>query len=825
MNQLTVNQFIDKLALNSLQSKKLIAMIRNYIKIAWRSLLRHQTYTAINIIGLTVGVAACLLIFLVVQYETSFDTFHTKKDRIYRITGMVTKPSLNFQSGVPFPFTEAVRADMPHLPVTAILRNEGSFFSTGEKKFKEDGTYYAEPQFFDTFDFDWLAGDKKTALAEPNTVALTRDEADRFFGDWHSAVGKIISYKGKTDLKVTGILADMPTNTDFPLKVVISYATMRSKGGDNFHEMTSWGLTLGENYCFVTLPAGAVVGNYEQQLDAFLKRHNPGDFKNGLRMKLQPLTAMHYDTRIDIFSAHPFSKQLAGALSLIGLFLVVIACVNFINLATAQAVNRSKEVGIRKVLGSRRKQLIFQFMSETGIITLGAIMLALLVSWLTLPFVNRLLEIQIAATAIVDLRVVTFLGLLWLAVTFLSGFYPAMVLSGFNPVSALKNKLSLVNYGGISLRRTLVVLQFCVAQLLVIGTLVMISQLNYFKNRSLGFNKTAVVAIGIPADSLSKSKLDFLRTELEQQPGIKAISYSAYSPVDADGWFSRIHFDHSPKELDFGVSLKWADAAFFKLYELKFVAGKPYMQSDTVQGYVVNEAMVKALGLAGPQQAIGRFINLWGSKYFDKPIVGVVRDYHVGSFKDAVPPVLMASKKTGYGVLNIKIRQTDMRQTLANIESKWNATFPSSLYEYHFIDEQIARFYKSDNQLSTIYQIFAGIAILISCLGLFGLVSFMAVQRTKEVGIRKTLGASVSHIVYLFSKEFTLLILIAFAISTPIGWYMMNKWLQSYTYRVKLGPGIFLLAIVLSVTIAWLTVGYKAVKAALVSPVKSLKSE
>ncbi|TSJ41106.1 FtsX-like permease family protein [Mucilaginibacter corticis] len=800
-------------------------MIRNYIKTAWRSLFRHKTYTAINITGLSVGIAACLLIFLVVQYEKSFDTFHTKKDRIYRITGVVTKPSLSFASGVFFPLPEALRVDFPQLPAATIFRNEGSFFSINSKKFKEDDTYYAEPQFFDTFDFAWIAGDKKTALAQPNTVALTRSEADKFFGDWHRAIGKTINYKGKTDLKVTGILEDMPANTDFPLKVVMSYATMQVKGGDYFDAMKSWGLVLGENYCFITLPAGANVCSYEQQLDAFLKRHNPGDYKNGLRMQLQPLTAMHYDTRIDIFTAHPFSKQLINAISLIGLFLVIIACVNFINLATAQAVNRSKEVGIRKVLGSRRKQLIFQFISETGIITLGAIVLALLISWLALPFVNRLLDIQITAQAIFNLEVLAFVCVLWVAVTFISGFYPAIVLSGFNPISALKNKLNAISSGGISLRRALVVMQFCIAQVLIIGILVMISQLNYFKNKSPGFDKTTVVAIGIPGDSVSRTKTAFLQQELSQQPGIKSLSYSAYNPVDNNAWFSKIHYNHSPKESDFGVSLKWADANFFKVYQIKFLAGKPYAPSDTINGYVVNEAMVKALGLANPQQAIGKFINLWGNMRMDAPIVGVVHDYNVGSFKDAVPPVLMAAKKNAYGVLNIKIQQADMRQTLATIENKWNAAFPQSLYEYHFIDEQMASFYKADNQLSALYQIFAGIAIFISCLGLLGLVSFMTVQRTKEVGIRKTLGASVAHIVYLFSREFTLLVMVAFAISAPIGWYLMNKWLESYTFRIKLGPGIFMLAIVLSVAIAWLTVGYKAVKAALVSPVKSLKSE
>ena len=800
-------------------------MIRNYIKTAWRSLLRHQTYTAINITGLTVGIAACLLIFMVVQYETSFDTFHTKKDHTYRVTGMVTKPNLNYQAGVPFPLPEALRLDLPQLPkIATILRNEGSVFSVDHRKFKEDETYYAEPQFFETFDFAWLAGDRHTSLTEPNTVALTCSEADKFFGDWHRAIGQTISYKS-TDLKVTGILADAPPNTDFPLKIVISYASMRTKGNENYGAMQNWGLTLGENYCFVVLPAGANVSTYEQQLDDFTNRHNPADYRKGLRIKLQPLTAMHYDTQLDIFTSHPFSKQLINVISLIGLFLLVIACVNFINLATAQAVNRSKEVGIRKVLGSNRRQLVFQFISETGIITLVAIVLALAVTWGTLPFVDRLLELQLNPRFFLDPVVLSFLGLLWLAVTLLAGFYPAIVLSGFNPIATLKNKMTTVSSGGISLRRALVVFQFCIAQVLVIGILVMISQLNYFKSKSLGFNKNAMIAIGIPGDSVSRSKFGYLQTALAQQPGVKGLSYSGYSPVDENGWFSGIHFDHSAKETDFGVNLKWADADFFKLYQLQFLPGKPYAASDTVQGYVINETLVKKLGLASPQQAIGKVIGLWNNKHFDAPITGVVRDYNVSSLKDAVPPVLMAAKKSAYGVLNVKIGQSDMKQTLTVIEHQYNVAFPDALYEYHFIDEQVARFYKIDNQLSLLYQVFAGIAVFISCLGLFGLVSFMAVQRTREVGIRKTLGASVGHIVYMFSKEFTLLVLVAFSISAPTGWYLMNKWLESYTFRIKLGPGIFLLAIVLSVAIAWLTVGYKAVKAALVNPVKSLKSE
>jgi predicted permease len=801
-------------------------MLKNHFKIAWRSLLRNKSYTIINITGLSISIAACLLIFLVVRYETSFDTFHTKKDQIYRLVGVTKKPTYSLSSGVAFPVAEALRLDFPQLKqVATILRNEGSVFSTGDKKFKEDETYYAGTEFFQTFDFAWLAGDRKTALAEPNSVALTRDEANRFFGDWRQALGKTLRYKNKTDFKITGILENLPANSDFPLKIVLSYATLHTKGADYDAGSPDWGWVIGEHYCFVTLPKGEDVQRFNRQLDAFIKRHIPARYADAAGMQLQPLTEMHYDTRIDIFTGHPFSRALITGISLIGMFLLVIACVNFINLATAQAVNRSKEVGIRKVLGSDRSQLVLQFMSETFILTLAALLIGTLAATFCLALLNQLLETHLSLSLLFNPAVLLFLLLKLIGVTFLAGFYPALVLSGFNPIEAFRNKIKAGRSSGISLRSVLVVFQFGIAQVLLIGMLVIISQLDYFKNKSLGYNRDAIVTIPIPNDSLSKTKQANLRNELLQQPGIQGVSFSYGSPSDVNAWFSSIHFDNSSKETDFGVSLKWADADYFKLYKLQFVAGGPYTAADTLHGYVINETLVKKLGLASAQQAIGKTINLGGNARINFPVIGVVRDYITGSLKDAVPPVLMGSYKGSYQLLNVKLRPDQLRQTLTKIEQQFNSAFPEALYEFNFVDDQVARFYKTDIQLSQLYQIAAGIAILISCLGLFGLVSFMAVQRTKEVGIRKTLGASVGHIVYLFSREFTILVLFAFVIAAPVGYYLMHQWLQSFAYRIQLGPSVFLLAITFSVVIAWLTVGYKAVRAALVNPVKSLRSE
>jgi len=411
-----------------------------------------------------------------------------------------------------------------------------------------------------------------------------------------------------------------------------------------------------------------------------------------------------------------------------------------------------------------------------------------------------------------------------IGVTFLAGFYPALVLSGFNPMEALKNKIQAGRSSRVSLRSILVAVQFCIAQFLVIGTLVLINQMDYFKNKQLGFNKDAVITVPFPGDSISRARVNSLKDQLLQQSGIKDVSLSLYGPADNNGWNSDFNFNNSPKAVDFGATLKWADPEFFKLYDIQFLAGRPYRNTDTISGYVVNETLIHKLGITDPKQAIGKYIVVW-SKNNKAQITGVVKDFNVGSLKGAIPPVLMAPWKAFYSKLNIKIQPQNVHQTLTNIEQAWNKTYPQGVYEYQFLDKTIADFYKSNEELSSLYKIFASIAIFISCLGLYGLVSFMAVQRTKEVGIRKTLGASVGNIVYLFSKEFTILIVIAFAISAPTGYYFMDQWLQDFTYKITIGPGIFIMAILASVIIAWTSVGYRAMKAALANPVKSLRSE
>jgi putative ABC transport system permease protein len=803
-------------------------MLKNYLKIGWRSLMRNKSYAAINVTGLAIGIAACLLIFLVIHFETSFDNFHSNRDHIYRIVAASKTPQgMQYGVGIPLPTAQGLRLDYPQIIVGSIFKNSGQISVLNEKaqaieKFKEDKTYFADPEFFEVFDFIWLAGDKKTALSGPNTVVLTRGVAEKYFGNWRNALGKILKFENKINLKVTGVLKNMPPNTDFDLNVIVSQVTLANT--DLKDGLQDWGSTYGDYSVFVVLPQNMPANLFDKDLAVFTKKHKPAKYANDGFIS-QSLIKMHNDDQLPTISGNTFSKDLINVLTLIGSFLLVIACINFINLATAQAVNRSKEVGIRKVLGSSRKQLVFQFISETFIITVFAVVLAIGISEAALPLLNQLLDAKLTTAFLIDPIVAVFLISVLIGVTLLAGFYPAIVLSGFNPITALKNKMAATRSSGISLRHALVVLQFCIAQVLIFSTLVIINQMDLFRNKSLGFNKDAVITAPIPNDSVSRLKLKSLRNQLMQRPGIKNVSYSFASPADNNNWSSDFYFNNSTKKTDFSANLKFADADYFNLYNLKFVAGRPYTNNDAGNGYVVNETLLKKLGITNPENAIGKNISLDENKSGTNRIVGVIKDFNVRSLLHEIPPVLMGNLKDNFQTINIKLQGANIKSTLYTVEKLWNATFPNYVYNYQFLDEKIASFYKQQAQLAALYKIFAGIAIFISCLGLYGLVSFMAVQRTCEVGIRKTLGASTTQIVYLFSKEFTLLIIVAYGLSAPVGYYFMQKWLQNFTYRISIGPLIFILAIGSSAAIAWATVGYKAIQAALANPTKSLRSE
>jgi putative ABC transport system permease protein len=815
-------------------------MFKNYFKTAFRSLIRNKNYTIINIAGLAVGIAVCMMIFIIIQFQTSFDNFHSKKDRVYRVLTEyhhADAATIAYGKDVPFPMPEGLKTAFPQIEeVAPIFASHDDQLlipddnGTTVKTFKEDkGVFFTEPSFFGMFDFPMLSGSYES-LKEPNNVLLTKEMAEKYFGDWKTAIGKTIKLEvggymfehGKEILKVSGILADMPANTDFQLKVVVAYGTGFT--GSLIARSTDWEDRTNAGFgCYIMLPPNVSVDNFNQQLRAYsTKVQSPGN--KDLHI-LQPLSAVHYDTQTGNYSNKSISQELLNVLWLIAAFILLIACVNFINLSTAQAVNRAKEVGVRKVLGSNKTQLQIQFIIETFLIVTVAVVLAAVITMLALPYVNQLLELSLSFNILNNPSIILFLVTVTIAVTALAGFYPSIVLSRFNPVNALKSKLTVNTAKGISLRRGLVVFQFIIAQALIIGTFIIVQQMSYFMDQPLGFDKDAIINVPFRVDSLRISRLDFLQNKLLQVNGVQAVSFSSNTPVeDGNDTWSTFRFNHAIKEEDFKVITKFADTGYVPAYKLQLVAGRNLQPSKFTREFLVNESLVKSLGFKKPEDILNKEISIWGDK-IKCPVVGVLKDFNDRSFRHDLAPLLVTTNVTMYNQAGIKLATTNISSTLQAVKKIWEQTFPNFVYEYRFLDDKIESFYKQESQLSSLYKIFAVIAIFLSCLGLYGLVSFMAVQRIKEVGIRKVLGASVGSVVYIFSKEFIILVTIGFVIASPIAWYFMDRWLQDYVYRINISWWIFLMGGISAVIIALVTVSFQAIKAAVANPVKSLRTE
>ena len=815
------------------------AMMRNSFKTSFRNLVRNRNYAFINIAGLGIGISVCLMIFIIIQYQTSFDNFHSKKDRIYRVLTEyhhADAATISYGRSVPFPLPVGLKTTFPQIEQGAsifeshndeILIPDDNGSTT--KKFKEDnGVFFTNPSFFDIFNFPLLAGTYES-LKDQDNVLITKEIAEKYFGDWKTAIGKTIALKvggymfehGTIILKVSGILAPIPANTDFQLKLVVAFGT--SFTGSIMASSTNWSETTPEFGCYILLPPNIYVDNFNQQLREYSKKAKSAENKDSYI--IQPLSAVHYDTQTGNYSNKTISHQLLNVLWLIAAFILLIACVNFINLSTAQAVTRSKEVGVRKVLGSNQSQLQIQFIIETFSIVTIAVILATVVSILALPSVNRLLELSVSSNILDNSAIILFLLTVTIAVTGLAGFYPSIVLSRFNPVIALKGKLSASTGKGISLRRGLVVFQFIIAQTLIIGTLIIVKQMNYFMDQPLGFDKNAIVNIPFRVDSVRLSKMDYIRKQLLSVNGVLAVSFSSNTPVeDASDMWNTFRFNHAKKETDFYAITKFADNEYLSAYKLPLIAGRNLKPSEMVGEFLVNESLVKHLGLKNPEDILNKNLGLWDDR-MNGPVVGVLKDFNDRSFRHQLAPLIITTNNTMYNQAGIKLATTNISSTMRSVKQIWEQTFPDFVFDYRFLDDKIESFYRQENQLAQLYKIFAVIAIFLSCLGLYGLASFMAVQRIKEVGIRKVLGATAANIVYLFSKEFIILITIAFAIATPIAWYSMHKWLQYYVYRINIPWWLFAAGGLVAIIIALATISFQAIKAAVANPVKSLKTE
>jgi len=798
-------------------------MLKNYFKIAWRTLLRQKTYTAINIVGLTLGISAAILIFTLVSYQLSFDDFHPDKDRIYRITTQMQSETLDHFACVPQPLGKALRNDYDIAEATArIVYYRNTLVSLpGQKEIKkfeeENGVAFTEPAFFDIFDFPLVQGDKRTALKNPNSALITESIAKKYFGSEGAAtaIGRTIRVNNDVNFTITGILRDLPPNTDRKQEVYLSYDNLKD-WNKWYASDSSWGdLYTGSN-CFVRLRPGITPATANRACAGIVKKYLNAEDAKVYSFLLQPLADIHTNTRLDGI----FDKKYSWTLLIIATFLLATACMNFINMATAQALNRGKEVGIRKVMGSLRNQLFWQFITETALITLAAGLLAWGIAILALPSLNQLTFARMSVRLFSTWRSMTFFFGIVLLVVFAAGSYPGLVLARFEPVLALKSKLSQAHIGGFSLRRLLVIVQFSITQILIISMVIVAWQMHYSMNIDMGFDKESIVTIPLPDNDLAK--MHTLRTRLTAVAGVEKLSLCLQPPAARRNQNTSIQFDNRPKPEVWGINMKSADDQYLATFDLKLAAGRNIYPSDTTREYLVNETCVKKLGLASPSEALGKMITVNDDK---APIVGVVKDFHVLSLKNDIAAVAISSNANRFQTICIKTNPHQLHKVLASVESVWNSTYPDYLYSYSFLDDRIADFYFIDAILLKLVEVFAGIAILVSCLGLYGLVSFMAVRRTKEVGIRKVLGASITQISWLFGREFLRLIGIAFLIAAPVAGMATHSYLKDFKYKITVGPALFLIGLAATILIATIAVGYRSWRAAIVNPVKSLKSE
>lgn len=793
-------------------------MLRNHLKIAIRNIKRSASYTLINVSGLALGITCALLIFSLVTYHLGFDNFHTNSDRIYRFVTEQHRDQINYAPSVPPAFGKAFRDDYTYgEKVARICTVDGQLITIEQngktEKFKEDPSF-AEPEFFDIFNFPLIAGKQKNLLTEPNTAVISERIAKKYFGD-ESPIDKTIRFNNNIDFKITGVLKNIPDNTDLRSEIYFSYSTIRQYN-EWYAADDAWGGITTDIQSFALLQSGALTSEIEKVLPAYVKKYR-AESKNVHHYKLQPLADIHFNSQY----GGRMSKTTIWVLSVIGFLLIFTACLNFINLATAQSINRSKEVGVRKVLGSARAQLFWQFTTETSIIVILATVLAFCISYSVLPYINELSNTRVTLNLFSDFRLPLFSITLLLLVTFLSGSYPGLVLSGFKPVQALKGKFLDVRASSFTLRRVLITVQFTISQILLIGLIVIVYQMRYFRQADMGFNKDAVVMIPVGSDDV---KMNTLKNQLLQIPQVENVSLCFAAPASNSRWGTSFVYDNRSEMENFSLLFKGADENYLSTFDIDLVAGRNLTPSDTVREFLVNETLISKLNLSGPEDILGKTISVNGGSW-NGPVVGVVSDFHDQSFRSVINPIFITTSKKDYNVYSVKINMANVSNTLAALEKAWSSMYPEQIYEYDFLDDQTAEFYQEEETMLQLIQVFSFIALFIGCMGLYGLVSFMSVQKTKEIGIRKVLGGSVSQILIIFGKEFSRLVLIAFLLAAPIGWWMMSRWLENYEYSVDINVWIFLLEISIISFIVLFTVGFRSVKAALMNPVSALRTE
>lgn len=793
-------------------------MIRNYFKTAWRNLKKSKAFSFINIMGLTVGLTASFLIFLYITFELSYDTFHNKADRIYRVVADIKTPTETINSDKPA-WAVPLNIINEFAEVEAFVRFSNADFivKKDDIQFQEDACAFADSAFLSVFDFPLLEGDPKTALKEPFSMVLTESAAKKYFGKASPIGQTLLVAQEELAVTVTGVMADMPENTRLKADMVVSMSTLTQKLNAGLDER--WGSYGAEAY--LVLKPGVDAKSLQSKFPAFLEKRNGSEMKQSqmfVTLFLEPLNEVYlYSTRN---GSNAGKINNVYIFSIVAVFILLIAAFNFINLTTARSTERAKEIGIRKVAGAERPQLIRQFIGDSVLLCLIAFVFAAGLSVLLLPLFNQLAGKVVNEGFLPDLSHIGILFITAVCVGLLAGIYPALVLSSFKPVAVLKGRFA-TGTKGIFLRKALVVVQFTISIALIFGTITVYRQMQYMRNQNLGFSKEQTVVI----DTKSSPAKETFRQALSSISAIRTTALSGSVPGGGNpGAYSEIENTNGDLQIA-NLDLYFVDFDYLDLYDIKVVAGRGFSRdfaTDSTQAMIVNEAAIKLFGYSTPNEAIGKRFKQWGR---EGQIIGVVKDFHFRGLQDKIAPLTMRIEPDSWNLLSAKVSASDMAGTIAAIEKTWKATIPNQPFTYFFLDEYFNRQYRSEEQFGRLFLNFAILAIFISCLGLFGLASYSTAQRVKEIGIRKVLGASVSGIVQLLSSDFIKLVLIAIAIALPAAWWAMHRWLADFAYHIAIQWWVFAAAGFTAVTIAVCTVSWQAIRAAGANPVDSLRDE
>lgn len=809
-------------------------MLTKNFRFIVRRLIRQKKYTLLNILGLTLGLTTCLIIGLFLAYELSFDTDHQKADRIYRINEVKTAPSygIKYKYAAPAPLANALRQEVSGIEAVASLypqEPQTIEVATG-KMFKQEGILLAESDILDIFDFQMIKGDARQALRQPWQTILTESTAKKFFGE-EDPIGKTLTYDGRQSVTVAGIMKDLPNNTHLAASMLISYLVTPEYMGFNLNQ---WSFTFGAS-TYVALQEGVTPKSLEAPIQAVYDKYANTDPESLEKSsgELQALSNIHLEPKYAGGSqwVQAINPRWLWFFAAIGFIVLLLASINFVNLSTAQALTRAKEVAIRKTIGAARSHLLWQFVTEAFLLVSFASIIAVGITYYSLGYFNQSLGKGLSLRYLLNPTGISLFISGVILTALLTGIYPAWLISKFKPVIALKGSWTSSGKNSNFLSKALVTIQFTVSGAMLIALFFIAQQLTLFYNQSLGFDRENILLVKAP----DASKYDVLASVLSQMNEVKHFSFMSTPPSGIRHNRTQMYKVDDPTPQS--VNMVFGDEQYPELFDFQLIAGHYFEARDTSAGLlslprdqrfpkaIVNENLLKVLGLGTSDEAIGQRFKI-GWNGWQPEIVGVVKDFSTNSLHNPVEPVVIFQQNGFYESACIKIKaNSNMPQTLSSIQAAWQKAFPQQFYDYEFLDDKLASHYESESQLLSFFQLFAGIAILISCLGLWGLATHAAVQRTKEIGIRKVLGASVSAIVRMMSKDFLKLIGLSVLLSIPLAWYFTDQWLQSFTYRIDMQWWVFVVASLLVLLLAFLTVSMESVKSALANPLDCMREE